>query len=279
MKYAQVSNQYYHVQGYTTNGKYIWWSFTDTLVQTSMNGTVLRQIKTPIKGEHLGGVDYYDGKIYGACMGGFVNGSSIHVYDAETLALLEIWPLRNVYEDIVNNVDGVKGIGCISEGIDPETGDPVIMAGAALINREDVTYQVVYQYSLDGKFQKKYRVPTGPANLGIQNLDRDPETGEYWMAAYGWSEKAPYLNHETLYRVSPDLTTVTEKYVYSSPYGLHCLGGGRFYTSAQSGVNGHRDGYAFEVDIDFIRKVSKDKLGEEGILNYVKPMFDAEMGL
>nr|MBQ4317679.1 hypothetical protein [Clostridia bacterium] len=177
MKYAQVSNQYYHVQGYTTNGKYIWWSFTDTLVQTSMNGTVLRQIKTPIKGEHLGGVDYYDGKIYGACMGGFRYGSSIHVYDAETLSLIEIWPLGDIYEDIKNTVDGVKGIGCITEGIDPETGDVVIMAGGALVNGENFTNQVIYQYGLDGKRQKKYLVPTGAANLGIQNIDRDPETG------------------------------------------------------------------------------------------------------
>jgi len=49
MKYTKVCEQFYHIQVFTSYGKHIYRSFTDTLVMTSLSGTVLRQVKTPVR--------------------------------------------------------------------------------------------------------------------------------------------------------------------------------------------------------------------------------------
>jgi len=60
---------------------------------------------------------------------------------------------------------------------------------------------------------------------------------------------------------------------YFTPVGFHCLGYGRFYASLQDGVNGHKGGYAFEVnESDFDTPL----FGEE--YKNIKEKFD-ELGL
>ena len=244
MKYTEVLHQRYHLQGFTTDGTYLYWSFTDSLVKTTMSGTVVGQVPTATRTEHLGGIDYYNGKIYGAAMGNSLAGQpwgmwssfTVHVYDAATLAVVDILRLDDCYEEIRQRTDG-----------------------------------------FDGRRQNRYVIPTGVANIGVQNIDRDPETGSYWMTTY--SREKPFHNEETLYCVSPDLTHVTASYVYSTPYGFHCLGGGRFYASLQDGVNGHRIGYAYETDLAFIAATSEKKLGERGMNEVIYPLFDKTIGL
>lgn len=285
MKYTEVLHQRYHLQGFTTDGTHLYWSFTDSLVKTTMSGTVVGQVPTATRTEHLGGIDYDNGKIYGAAMGNSLAGQpwgmwssfTVHVYDAATLAVVDILRLDDCYEEIRQRTDGFDGIGCITAGVDPVTGADCLMLGCGTLDAPEYASQIILQYGFDGKRQNRYVIPTGVANIGVQNIDRDPETGSYWMTTY--SREKPFHNEETLYCVSPDLTHVTASYVYSTPYGFHCLGGGRFYASLQDGVNGHRIGYAYETDLAFIAATSEKKLGEHGMNEVIYPLFDKTIGL
>ena len=58
MKYCEVLHQNLHMQGFTTDGEHMYWSFTDSLVKTTKNGTVLVQVRIPAG--HLGDIDYYN---------------------------------------------------------------------------------------------------------------------------------------------------------------------------------------------------------------------------
>ncbi len=277
MKYIEVVNQNYHMQGFTTDDRYMYWSFTDSLVKTTMDGTVLRQVPTATFWEHLGGIDYIDGKIYGASMARNPNNSSIHVYDADTLATIKIIQLRDCVREADAVLDGFNGIGCICEGFDPNDGERCLMVGGAVNRESTLPGQIIFTYTFDGKRKGRYVVQTGATLLGIQNIDLDPTDGCYYMTSYGSSEDGK--NPHTLYKVSADLTTVLDEYYYSSAYGIHCLGGDRFYMSLQSGKNGHRNGFAYEVDLDFVRETSKLEYGEGKMNAYIMPMFDEEMGL
>ena len=90
MKYTEVVHQQYHLQGFTSDGEYMYWSFTDSLVKTTLSGTVIAQIHAVDRPAHLGGIDYHDGKIYGAMECGAEKRSAIYVFDAQTLACLDI---------------------------------------------------------------------------------------------------------------------------------------------------------------------------------------------
>jgi len=272
MRYIDVQNQNYHLQGFTADGEYMYWSFTDSLVKTTMEGTVVRQVPCAVPGDHLGGIDWYGGRIYGAAMNSGKKTSAIHVYDADTLQTLAILPLAECDAEYLTEEDGFRGAGCITAGKDPGSGEDVLLVGSALRSAPEITCQVLHQYGFDGKRQKKHLVPTGVIHLGIQNIDRDPETGCYWMT--GYDAEADYMNRETLYCVSPDLKRVLKKYCFCTPYGIHCMGSGRFLLSLQAGVNRHRIGYAYEADTAFLEELDKRALREEDINGAVLPLLD-----
>ncbi len=284
MKYLEVVNQNLHLQGFTTDGKRMYWSFTDALVMTTMSGTVLRQVPTATFWEHLGGIDYIDGKIYGAAMfyspdpnSGLQNFASIHVYDADTLAVERIIPLHDVAQEMNVRADGFHGIGAVCEGYDPEDGERALFLAGAFDADSTLPGQYIFSYTFDGKRKNRYLVPTGPTMLGIQNIDRDPVSGCYYMTSYG--AHRPDQNPNTFYKISPDLTTVLEQYTCTTAYGLHCLGNERFYLSLQSGVNGHRNGYAYEADLELIRTLAPHHFREKEIREHIMARFDQPMGL
>ena len=277
MKYLEVVNQNYHLQGFTTDGVHMYWSFTDTLVKTTMEGTVRVQVPVATRWEHLGGIDYHNGRIYAAGMARNPAWSSIHIYDAATLAVVDIIPLRNIVNDMNRGVDDNNGAGCITVGKDPATGEDILLVGCATKPKSTFEGQIVMQYDLKGNLQRKHIVPTGCTNLGIQNIDRDPDTGYYWMTAYGKGDEQHA--RETLYCVSQDLTTVLASYILPSSYGLHCCGGDRFYLSAQYGRHPRCCGCAYEVDMDYIRETAALEMEEGKILSFIRPLFDSEMGL
>ena len=277
MKHIEVFNQYYHLQGFTTDGEFMYWSFTDVLVKTTMQGIMKIQVPVATRWEHLGGIDYHNGRIYCACMSRNPAGSSVHIYDADTLALVDTILLKNVINDMNRGIDDNNGAGCITIGIDPETSEEVILVGCATKPSSHFDGQIVMQYDMKGNFQKKHIVPTGCTDLGIQNIDRDPETGCYWMTSYGKREE--HHIKETLFCISPDLKTVQSSYVFFSAVGLHCLGNDRFYFSCARGTKGRNEGYAYEADLDFVRKTDEHSDGYGSWMDYLKSQFDSEMGL
>ena len=127
--------------------------------------------------------------------------------------------------------------------------------------------------SPDGQPQKEHFIETGNTVFGIQNLAREPDTGNYWFTTYESSE--PYQPKDRLYCVAPDLHTILASYPFSSPYGFICRGGGRFYATLQAGRNGDRSGYVYEADAAcFARGGTEDALTQN-----IRAAFDPVMGL
>ena len=281
MKYCEVLHQNLHMQGFTTDGKHMYWSFTDSLVKTTKSGTVLVQVRVPAG--HLGDIDYYNGKIYGTVLGNSLKGLpfgiwtafDVNVYDADTLALVKTIRLDDcfgMYERREHGFNGVDGITVIPES---ESSPAKMMVASALFDGEEYDSQMLLEYSLDGELLDKHFIKTGNTVFGIQNLDRDPETGNYWFSTYG-GDRYDYQNKNFLFCASPDFELIGEYYL-CTPYGVHCLGGDKFYLSVQAGVNGNRSGYAYEVDLDYIKNTTIS--GEEHRIYNISPAFDETIGL
>ena len=55
LEHIKVVNQNYHMQGFTSGGGFVYFSFTDSLVKTTPAGTVKCQAE--VFGGHLGDID------------------------------------------------------------------------------------------------------------------------------------------------------------------------------------------------------------------------------
>ncbi len=246
MKRYEVLHQNYHLQGYTVSDTHLFWSFTDSLVKTTFGNTVVAQV--PIRGGHLGDIDYHDGCIYGTVLGDSLAGekwgvwSSFHVYvfDAETLTLRRTIRLDPCYRmfrapEKHGGFNGVDGIAVMADG--------TMWLAGGLYSEERYDRQQLLHMSANGELLEIRTYPTGNTTFGIQNLDYEADTGCFWFSTY--SAEKPFQAKETLY--CADETGIVGKWCVSTPYGFHCLGGGRYLASIQSGVNGNRRGYAYEI--------------------------------
>ena len=138
MTYIEVVHQNLHLQGFAKGGNFMYWSFTDTLVKTTLTGTVKCQCE--MRDGHLGDCDYYDGKIYASMLGKPAPGrpwndwSSFYVYvfDADDLHLLkkirleiceQYWEQRGT-EDDTRGFNGVDGVTVANEMEVNGTYDP-----------------------------------------------------------------------------------------------------------------------------------------------------------
>lgn len=283
MKYTEVLHQNLHMQGFTTDGEHMYWSFTDSLVKTKKSGLMLRQV--PIPAGHLGDIVYHEGKIYGTVLGNSLRGLpfgiwtsfEIHVFDAGTLALDRIIRLDDCYEMYKNKERGFNGVDGIT--VVPTTADKpaTLMVASALFTAEEYDCQILLEYSFDGKLLEKHYVKTGNTVYGIQNLTRDPDTGNYWFSTYGGGYPLPEYKGKTyLFCVSPNFEVI-ESYNLCTPYGLEAIGGGKFYLSVLGGKNGSQEGYAYEADLDFIKNTVIS--GDNHRKWYVEKWFDNEIGL
>lgn len=178
-----------------------------------------------------------------------------------------------MYENRIDGFNGIDGISVIPAIADSPAR---MMVASALFDGEAYDKQIILEYTLDGVLLKKHRIKTGNTIFGIQNLDRDPSTGNYWFTTYG-GDRFPYQNKNFLFCVSPDLTEVIAEYNFCTPYGFHCLGDGRYYVSLQAGVNTNRSGYAYEATDAFIKNTEIS--GEDHNLSFVSPWFDKTIGL
>lgn len=284
MKYTEVLHQNLHMQGFSTDGENMYWSFTDSLVKTKKSGLMLRQVLIPAG--HLGDIVYYNGKIYGTVLGNSLRGLpfgiwtsfEIHVFDAGTLALDHIIRLDDCYEMYKNKEHGFNGVDGITVVPAADGKEARLMVACALFTGDEYDSQILLEYSFNGKLLDKHFVKTGNTVYGIQNLTRDPDTGNYWFSTYGGGDKsAPYSNRNFLFCVSPDFEVI-EGYNLCTPYGLEAIGDGKFYLSVIAGPkNGNREGYAYEADLDFIK--STEISGEYHRKWYIEKWWDKEIGL
>ncbi len=247
------------MQGFTTDGKYMYWSFTDSLVKTTLQNTV--KIQVPALGGHLGDIDYYDGKIYASMMGTALKGQPygswsafyIYVYDAGTLALekmIRLDPCYGMHANFKEN-GGFRGIDGVSvhKG---KSGEAELWVAGSLEVGADYDKQMIFRFSFDGELLETKHFKTGNTTFGIQNLDYEEDTGYFWFSTYGGSEE--FQTNKYLFCVDPESEEIIGAYDACTPYGFHAYGEGKYLVSFQSGKNGDRQGFAYEVTLDEIRR-------------------------
>ena len=256
MEFIEVVNQNQHMQGFTSDAehKYMFWSFTDSVVKTNMNGTVICQVHCHDYG-HLGGMDWHDGKVYVSFMAdpspwtfwGDWSAYYIYVYDDYDLRMIDRIDIKECKEYKKDLTGGFFGIDGIAFGRSPSTGETRMFVAGATVSGEEYAHEMIFEMSPGfDKIEKIHYIPNKNTVYGIQNLDYEEDTGCFWITTYGKSQ--PYQADETLYRISPSLDRVEAKYKFSTPYGFECLGGGEYYCSLQAGTNGHREGIAYKCD-------------------------------
>ena len=267
MEFVEVVNQNQHLQGFTKGNGFMYWSFTDSLVKTTLNNTVKCQVQ--IFGGHLGDCDYHDGKIYASYLQDSLPGHAwedwtgfkIYVFDANDLRVLNVMNLDicDYYKSITctpEDTRGFQGIDGVAIAPDPISGEDRLFVACALYTGEKYANQIILQFTLDGVYETEYHIPTGNTVFGIQNLDYDAENKEFWFSTYGPCEA--YQPKEILYCISGDLKEIKRKYCFSTPYGIECLGKEGFYASYQYGPNGRRGGVAYRCDESmFQNKISE----------------------
>ena len=156
-----------HLQGVTTDGDALYWSFTDRLVKTDGTGRVLRTVTVPA---HHGDLCWYSGTLYVAVNLGVFNAatgadSQVWAYDPDTLAVRRTWPLP----EVVHGAGGIAihgGSFWVVGGL-PETG----------------TENVVYEYGPGFAFVRGHALATGYTALGLQTIDY--AFGAFRIGVYG----------------------------------------------------------------------------------------------
>ena len=217
LEHIKVVNQNYHMQGFTSGGGFVYFSFTDSLVKTTPAGTVKCQAE--VFGGHLGDIDYYGGKIYGSYLGNALPGHAwddwtcfkIYVFDASDLRVLNVinMDICDEYKRISGMPPDTRcfsGIDGVAFGREPGTGAQKMFVACAMITGEKYENQILLQCTPEGKYEKEYHIRTGNTVYGIQNLDYDESSGEFWFSTYG--KGAPYQPEETIYCVGPQLDGV-----------------------------------------------------------------------
>lgn len=155
-----------HLQGMTTDGKSIWWSFTVAIVKTDAEGKIIAETKAD---NHQGDLCWHDGKIYVAVNRGAFNRETghkdfIYVFDADTLELLQKHPILDEYG---------HGAGAIAyhDGY-------LWLTGGLPKGHEN---NIVCQYTLDLKLVKRHLIPHY-TNMGVQTINF--AFGRWWFGVY-----------------------------------------------------------------------------------------------
>lgn len=277
MEYLECLHQNYHMQGFTSDAdrKYMFWSFTDSLVKTTIEGTMVCQVH--VDGGHFGGLDWHDGKIYVSFLRyptkwtffGDWTDFQIYVYEDQNLNLLRIIDIKDCIDLKNNRTGGFQGIDGITFGKVPGDDKMHLLAAVALFTGEEYSNQMFLQVNEEtAKIEKIYKIPAGNKVFGIQNLDYEADTGCYWFTTYNAGE--PYMEPETLYCVDPDMHTVRARYSIATPYGFEALGNGEYYLSLQGGVNGNRHGIAYKMTTADLQEAD-GQLQEKQINDYIRP--------
>ncbi len=202
-----------HLQGVASNGvDAIYWSFTDVVVKTNLQGQVLARVAGPT---HHGDLCYANGRIYVAWSNQFNKPgaqSKVYCYDADTLDLQRIVPVPEV----------TYGAG----GMDYADGHFFIIGGLP----PGIEENHVHEYDGDLRYVRTHVLPSGYTNLGIQTACFHDD--HWWFGCYtiggakGLLKATRDLRLVGLYDVSPAI-------------GLIGWGPGRFAMAVHFGEKWH----------------------------------------
>lgn len=198
-----------HVQGVCTDGKALFWSWTDAMVKTDLSGKILLQQPAD---DHHGDLCHHDGKIYVATNLGKFNqpagqaDSWVYVYDAATLK--EITRKR-----VPELVHGAGGMACDGRRF-------LIIGGLP----DGVEENYLYEYDLDLTFIRRHTLPSGHTHLGIQTAEYDGTA--WWFGCYG--------TPKILLRADNELN-LTGKWQFDASVGIIHTGADRFLIAINKG--------------------------------------------
>lgn len=209
-----------HLQGITSDGgKYLFWSFTDTLVKTDMEGKVLKKI--PVDNHH-GDLCYSDGKIYVAVNLGKFNqpagqaDSWVYVYKARNLKKIARYPVQEV----------VHGAG----GMAVKDGLFYVVGGLP----SDFDENYIYIYNNKFKFKERRIIASGHTHLGIQTVDYI--NGSWYFGCYGTPRVLIKSNQNF---------EVLGQWDFDAAYGLTPMDQGRILVARGSAADGLNDGRVY----------------------------------
>jgi hypothetical protein len=150
--------------------QHIFWSHTQQLVKTDLEGKILTVIDVQ---NHHGDLEYYKGKVYVAVNFGKFNeepglaDSWVYVYNSKDLTFIEKYPTPEV-------IHGAGGIAIHN--------DRAMVVGG-LPETSDYSENPVYEYDLNFIFVKRHDITSGYTYKGIQTACY---FNNYWyFACYG----------------------------------------------------------------------------------------------
>ena len=168
-----------HLQGFDSDGEYIYWSMYSNLIKTDYTGKVITQ--TPVKGHH-GDCCVHDGKIY--CAAYFQKDGKracfVTVYNCSDLSHFKDYPIDPGNGDW-GGMDGItffNGHFYVGEGKDPKS---------------EQEFNWIHKFTPDFKFVEKIKIP-GKTTYGIQAMTY--ADGYFWLGTY--SKERTYQCDEKL---------------------------------------------------------------------------------
>ncbi|MEN6545780.1 MAG: hypothetical protein ABFE07_07065 [Armatimonadia bacterium] len=202
-----------HLQGVAGNGKdTLYWSFTNILVKTDLQGKVLAQVAVP---SHHGDLCLAGDKVYVAWSNKFNApgaDSKVYVYDAANLSLLAIKPVPEV----------TFGAG----GLDYQGGHFFIIGGLP----KDYNENYVYEYDGEFRYLQTHVLPSGYTNLGIQTACFHDDY--WWFGCYTVEGKKGLLKADSNLKL-------VATYDISPAVGLVGWGEGHFLMAKHFGEKWH----------------------------------------
>lgn len=156
-----------HLQGFDSDGQYIYWSMLSSLIKTDYTGKVIAQVTvTP----HHGDCCIHKGRLYCTThfYAGEKRGNFVSVYDCKDLSHITDYPV-DFGNDSSGGIDGItflKGYFYIGEGKDPKS---------------EQAFNWIHKFSPEFKSVKKIKIP-GKTKYGIQTMAY--ADGFFWLGTY-----------------------------------------------------------------------------------------------
>ena len=155
-----------HLQGFDSDGQYIYWSLYSKIAKTDMNGNVVAE--QPVKPHH-GDCCVHDGKIYDAASIYSPNGKQrrITVYRCSDLAPVTEYEIQ--FDSSDAGTDGIffqDGFFYVGEGKDPKS---------------EQDYNWIHVFTPDFKWVRKIKIP-GKTIYGVQTITF--AHGSFWLGTY-----------------------------------------------------------------------------------------------
>ena len=156
-----------HLQGFDSDGEYIYWSMFTNLVKTDYAGKVI--VQRPVDPHH-GDCCVHDGKIYVATENRTKErrGLYINVYDCRDLTPVHEFPIEfpNGGKGGIDGITFAGGFFYVGEGKDPKS---------------DQEFNWIHKFTPDFVSVEKIKIP-GKTTYGIQTMAF--VDGQFWLGTY-----------------------------------------------------------------------------------------------